>query len=313
MSERSASLGFVTATRTVVSSSASSANACDDFELDGLTSPSAATLFRWNVAMAAVHGLLAVVALTVGNLDLRAPLFATDLRFEDDTAADEPRFVLLPTYVPAAGDGLPLTWLVALFSLLSCVFHLGNALVWRAFYERELRNCRAPTRWLEYTLSAPVMMVLLSYFAGVRDYLQLWAIVALTATTMTFGWLTERGARPVDAQTWRPASALERLVPHACGWLPQLAAWAVVLVNFYDQEYEAGRGPPWFVYVVVWSQASLFLSFAVVQLVQQACLPPAAYARGELAYQALSLASKAVLSLLLLTNVLVLGRVEDAF
>lgn len=310
MCERSASLGFVTATR-ALSASSGAANACtDDFELDdALTSP--ATLFRWNVAMAAVHGLLAVVALTVGNLGLRAPLFATDLTFEDDTAADEPRFVLTPTYVPA--DGLPLTWLVALFSLLSCVFHLGNALVWRAFYERELRKCRAPTRWLEYTLSAPVMMVLLSYFAGVRDYLQLWAIVALTATTMTFGWLTERGARPVDAQTWRPASALERLVPHACGWLPQLAAWAVVLANFYDQEYEPGRGPPWFVYVIVWSQATLFLSFAVVQIVQQACLPPAAYARGELAYQALSLASKAVLSLLLLTNVLVLGRVDDAF
>lgn len=59
------------------------------------------------------------------------------------------------------------------------------------------------------------------------------------------------------------------------------------------------------------SELVLFTSFGIVQLLQQLDTPKRYYI-GELRYQILSLVSKTVLGLLMLTNVLVFSTVSEA-
>lgn len=270
-------------------------------------------LWRWNLACGLLHTFLAISTLSAGTLELRVPLYSTRVTFVDNVNASvgEPRFLLVPSYRRLEHCALPLTYWVALFFAVSAVAHVGSATAWRPAYERELLHCRCPSRWVEYALSAPIMMVAIAIGVGVREYSLLLCMFGLTATTMAFGFLTERAAEVgLDGQWTAPAHV--RLVPHVLGYVPQTIAWVALLGGFYDDPAQAGSEPPAFVYAIVWTQVTLFASFGVVQVVQQ-LQPPAVYWKGELAYQALSLGSKATLGLLLLFNVLVLSSVDAAF
>lgn len=264
------------------------------------------TLLLWNIAMATVHAALATVALIVGNPELRIPLYATDLEFLEGNATLEEglAYELVPRY--ARYTSLPVTWVTVAFFVCSSTAHAGNATLWRGFYERELAQCRSTTRWVEYTLSAPLMMLLIAVAAGVREYTLLVALAGLIGATIPFGYVTELIAE-TDGKTWaRPLRV--RLMPHIAGYLPQTVAWACLLAGFYDETDD--DSPPAFVHAIVWSQLALFWSFGVVQLWQQLS-PPAVYARGELGYQFLSLASKATLGGLLLANVITLDNADE--
>ena len=273
-------------------------------------------LRRWNAVMALLHATLAVVTLTVGNRALGPPLYGVDVDFVENlnrtaaqVASGMPLFELVPLFV-AVGT-LPLTWLVALFFALSAIGHFGNAFVWRAYYESRLEACLAPTRYLEYAFSAPVMIVLIAYTTGIRDYGFLLAIAFLIAVTMPFGYLTDLLASPQRDQDRWTGTLCTRLTPYLFGWVSFGAAYGIILSNFYDQGETADRAP-WFVHFILWGQLVLFASFSVVPVVQQ-LRPPSKYYQGELVFQVLSLVSKMVLGILFLTQVLVLGSFEEAF
>ena len=265
-------------------------------------------LFYWNIAMCLFHGALAVLTLTVGTLDLTVPVYATDLTFQVNNQTDDgPNFVIIPNY--SETGRLPLTILTAVFFLLSCIAHGGNALLWRSFYERELERCRVTTRWVEYFLSAPVMILAIAYGAGIREYTLLLAIAMLVAATIPFGFLTEVLAEPASELSWVRSYPF-RITPHLLGYIPQLAAWMIILFNLYDEG--GNERAPDFVYIIIWTQLVLFCSFGIVQLVQQR-YPPRAFYKGEIAYQWLSLISKGLLGGLLLVNVLVLGSFDEIY
>lgn len=270
----------------------------------------ARTLRMWNTAMFLFHTAFATLTLSYGKLDLSVPVFKTDLTFVQRANASEgPAFELLPAYSPAGG--LLLTWVTAIFFMLSALAHGGNAFLWRSFYEYELARCRVTTRWIEYFFSASVMILVIAYNAGIREYTLLFAIAMLIASTMPFGYITELLAEPASNDAWiRPVS--HRVVAHAIGYIPQLSAWMIVLFNFYDETYTGEQKPPDFVYLIIWLQLVLFFSFGGVQIVQ-VFRPPRDFYKGEIAYQWLSLISKGLLGSLLLANVLVLSSFEEIF
>lgn len=265
------------------------------------------TLIGWNVAMFLFHAALAATTLLVGNRDLLVDVYKTTVEVRwSNASSSATAWRLVPRYLPA-GE-LPFTWLVAAFFLLSAGFHLGNATVWRRFYLAELAACRTPTRWCEYALSAPVMIVLIAYTLGVRDRMLLLALAALTAATMPFGYWTEVHGRPASADAWA-ASRAWRLLPWALGHVPQLAAWVPIVVQFYDPLVD---GVPAFVHAILWGELALFLSFGLASLLSQLG-PPRLFYRGELLFQTLSLAAKGLLGGLLIGNVLMLSRFEDLY
>lgn len=277
-----------------------------------------ALLRRWNAAMATFHAVLLTITLVVGNLDLRVDVFTTENevsyrrenttewlmeRPDGDGGAVEWR--LVPALAPT--ETLYITLATAGFFLISAVFHLLNATLLRGFYERQLRACRSPTRWAEYLLSAPLMFVLIAYGLGLRTRTELLTTGALVSATIPYGAWGESVARPKSPDAWADPIAV-RALPWALGHIPQTVAWYVVIERFYGMSSAA----PAFVTAILWGEFALFYSFGVAVLVGL-LLPPRAFWRQELGFQVLSLVSKGFLGILLITNVLMLSRFEDAF
>lgn len=257
------------------------------------------------------HTILATVTLAVGNGDLTVPLFKTrlDFRFTDNsTDGDRRPWVIVPVYEESIS--IPFTWLVAVFFILSALFHLMNATVLRSFYLCNLEKCYSPTRWTEYTLSAPVMIVLISYTLGIRNREVILAQFVLVMMTMPFGYWVEVVARPKNDDEWsRPL--MYRLYPWFLGHIPQVTAWFIIVATFYDGQDLVERAP-WFVHIVLWAEFVLFFSFGAASVVSQWSAPKFFY-RGEILFQILSLVSKGILGIILLTNVLMLSRFDDLY
>jgi hypothetical protein len=268
------------------------------------------TLTMWNAAMALFHTALATITLVLGNRDLSIPLYKTVLTFKNATELNvTDGWSVVPEYRETFG--FPMTIFVATFFIISAVFHLLNATLLRDYYLRELAQCRTPTRWAEYFLSAPVMIAILAVTLGERDRSTLLALVVLVAITMPFGYWVEWMGVPRSADEWtHPLST--RLLPWVLGHVPQTTAWFLLLVLFYDGSAGAADRIPPFVYIIVWVEAVLFFSFGAASFWSQ-WGPPRLFYRGEQLFQILSLLSKGLLGGLLLANVLVLSEFEEIY
>ena len=241
------------------------------------------------------HASLALaVCVADTEWNLRVPLYRTSLEWNISSG------LLQPSYVESGG--LYLTQLTCAFFLLSAFFHLGAGFLWSKIYLTCIEHAACPFRWIEYFFSASIMFAVIAYPCGVLGFELLLACLALVATTMLFGLLTEWVARPVDADNWNHP-VLTRLTPHLLGYFPQVSAWALLLIIFGYNTSSGDRAPPDFVYAIVASELVFFFSFGAVQFVQ-VLRPPSWYVRGEYWYQALSLLSKGVLGIVLITQVL---------
>lgn len=274
-------------------------------------------LFKWNVGMSLFHTVLWIVTLAVGNLDLRVPVYDSNVALKVD-GNNSRSWALIPDTSARAG-WFYLTWLVWLFFFLSAFFHLGNAVIWRSYYEQALQQAYAPFRWIEYSGSASVMILILAYTAGTILNPVLVALFALTCITMFFGHLHEVICRPASLERWASSSKLWRLQAHLLGYVPQCFAWGLILMQFIaagnasttDDNGEQ-RQMPSFVYAIVIGELLIFWSFGVVQLVVS-LRPPAKYYQGEIAYMWLSLFSKGFLGIIVLSNVLILGSFTEIY
>jgi hypothetical protein len=263
-----------------------------------------ATLLRWNGAMALVHTGFLLTVLVIADFGVRLPVYR--LNYTSAEGHDNATWVQ-PNAVVVDGE-IPIAAVAAGFSALSALFHAANVLVWREAYLRNIQLARCPQRWAEYSLSAPLQAVAIARFAGIATGATLWAIVALVATTMFFGHLTEELARPASAMAWATGRA-HRLQAHFLGYVPFGAAVALVAVEFARLAREFPQMPD-FVPLIVATQGALFTSFTFVQLVAT-LRPPREYWQGEVAYMVLSLVSKGVLSVLLLGNVIAVTVFRD--
>lgn len=281
-----------------------------------------ALLTNWNRAMALFHAGFAIAVVSLADMTMRLPTYRLLLepaRNGTALAANATDAAWVTASVVVADRSLYVAWVAFGFSALSALAHAGNAQVWREWYLRGMGTsssggCRCPIRWVEYALSAPLQGLAIAYFCGVVDTAALFAVFALVSTTMLFGLLCEQISRPLSPTEWS-VPATTRLLPHALGYVPYLAACALILQPFVrstvdgieDPATGEVRRPPAFVAWIVGSQLALFSSFGVVQLVTTLRAPDRFW-QGELAYQVLSLVAKGVLSMLLLANVLVLNR-----
>ena len=262
-------------------------------------------LVNWNWAMFALHGATALLVLFTADMSLHVNTYKVTWGRSNGTAG-------AAWVVPEEGvvdRVFPIAWATAGFSILSALFSFGNAWLWRTYYLRGISVCRCRSRWVEYSLSAPLVAVCIAWVTSTVYSDALLCIFALISTTMFFGELCEDAARPVSEDEWS-VSLLPRLKPHLLGWVPFVVAFAVVLQNFANTAaikfvLPSGEevGMPDFVPYLVLVQVLAFTSFAFVQLVV-VFVAPKHYWKGELAYQILSLLSKSILSIMLIGNVI---------
>lgn len=242
-----------------------------------MDAPTMAGLRRYNLIAAAAHAVQAILVITLAT-DFTLPVTATYLEGPPGTTPAD-QIVLWD---------LPVALGVALFFLLSAAAHLivASPSVFPR-YSASLAAGHNYYRWVEYSLSSSVMIVLIAQLVGIADATALIALFGVNASMILFGWLQERYHQPGDGG-W---------LPFAFGCAAGMVPWLAVLLYLIAPGATSDAEPPVFVYGIIVSLFLLFNVFAVVQWLQYRQVGRwRTYLVGERTYITLSLVAKSALA-----------------
>ncbi len=231
---------------------------------------------RWyNVVMGGFHAVQGIAILLLAN-EFALPVTAT---FLDNAPGLEPASLSDLFEVRVA-------WGVAAFVFLSAAAHwIVAAPGVYPWYLRNLEKNRNYARWIEYSVSASVMVVLIAMLTGISDIAALGALFGVNAAMILFGLLMEHYEEP-GAANW---------MSYWFGVLAGAVPWILVAVYLWSPATDGS--PPTFVYVIFVTLFLFFNSFAVNMVLQYRRVGPwRDYLFGESAYIALSLAAKSALA-----------------
>ena len=250
-----------------------------------VSAPQAHRLRRLNLGAGILHLAQGVAMLVLSN-GLKLPVSATFATAQPGQALDASRLSTLFSY--RLGPA------VAAFSLLSAAFHFLVASPWGfPRYLRELAAQRNRFRWVEYSLSASLMIVLIAGITGITDIAALIALFGVNASMILFGWLMETTSRPGAHVNW---------TPFVFGSIAGAVPWIAIVIYLAG----AGSGMPSFVYGIFVSIFVFFNCFAINQWLQyRAHGRWRDYLHGERVYIVLSLVAKTLLAWQIFANVLV--------
>ena len=236
------------------------------------------SLKKLNVGAGILHFVSFVAILVLAN-DASLPVRATYL-----------------TEAPGTGNfsdpvdlfNLNIGYMVAAFMALSAFFHffVVSPRVFARYVDGLKRHIN-PYRWVEYSLSSSIMIIVSMQLNGVADYIALLAIFAVNASMILFGWLQERYTTPGDGD----------LLPFWFGCIAGIVPWVAIVINVFAPKGPAETTVPGFVYGIVISLFILFNSFALVQWLQYRAKGKwADYLYGERRYIILSFVAKSLLA-----------------
>ncbi len=241
-----------------------------------------------NLVVGLVHAAQ-VVLLLVLSTDFTLPLTQNYAQGPPGTVPPAPEVVY----------DLPLGPAVAAFLALAAVDHLVVAAP-RAhrWYERQIRSGINPARWLEYSVSASLMIGLIAMLTGLVNIVALVPLLGANAAMILFGWLMERANKPDRTHTdW---------LPYVFGCVAGIVPWVAIAVSLGGAEVTSDGQVPTFVFGIFVSLFVLFSSFAVNQLLQYRRTGRwSDYVYGEWVYLVLSLTAKTALAWQVFANVLV--------
>lgn len=189
-----------------------------------------------------------------------------------------------PTAAPEALFDLPISAAVAVFLGLAALDHFLTGTAFRRAYDNDLRAGINRFRWVEYSFSATVMVVLIALYTGIDGISALIGIAGANVAMILFGWLQE-SANP-------PGRSKVTMKPFWFGCVAGAAPWVAIGYNLV-----AAEEVPGFVVGIFVSLFVFFNSFAVNQWLQYRQVGPwRSYAFGEKAYLVLSLVAKSALA-----------------
>ena len=176
-------------------------------------------------------------------------------------------------------------WVVATFVFLSAIAHYSVSLPGVfGWYTSNLRRNRNYARWIEYSISASIMMALIALLPGITDVVALLGILAVNASMILFGLLMEHYEEPGNPN-W---------TAFVFGTLIGLVPWIGIAIYLWSPLTESS--PPGFVYGIFFSMFIFFNSFAINMILQYKQVGPwRNYLFGESMYIFLSLAAKSAL------------------
>jgi hypothetical protein len=187
---------------------------------------------------------------------------------------------------------------VALFLFLAAFDHILMAVPGvNAWYNRMLAREQNFARWMEYSISASLMIVLIAMITGVTDFGALLAIFGVNTAMILFGAVQEMIGRPSKGNVnwW----------PYLFGCFAGAIPWIIVAINIWSSE-DRGEGPPTFVYGIILSLFILFNTFSVNMVLQYKRVGKwKSYVYGEKAYIVMSLVAKSLLAWQIFANTLI--------
>jgi hypothetical protein len=239
----------------------------------GVTDERLRNLRTWNLVIAALHfaQAVAIVVLT-GSFAIKVTS-----SFPEGPPG---------SIVPAAKElfRVPIGATIGVFLLLAAIDHALTATLGRRVYEKDLKHGINRFRWTEYSISATLMIVLISMYSGITNVSALVGIIGANVAMILFGWLQEVMNPPGRSNT--------TMLPFWFGTIAGLAPWVAVAINVFGS-----KTIPGFVYGIVVSEAVFFFSFALNQWLQYRGKGKwASYAFGEKTYLVLSLVAKSLLA-----------------
>ncbi|MGK5447712.1 heliorhodopsin HeR [Streptomyces radiopugnans] len=239
----------------------------------GVTPERLAGLRAWNLGLTLLHLVqAAAVVLLAGDFSITV----TSSVPEGPPGTEAP--------APEALFDVPIGWAVAVFLALAALDHLLTATVFRGTYERDLRRGINRFRWLEYALSATLMVLLIGFYSGITGVNAVITVAGANVGMILFGWVEEMMNPPGRAAT--------TMLPFWFGTLVGVTPWISIAYNIV-----AAGTVPGFVYGIVLVQAALFFSFGLNQWLQYREVGRwSDYAYGEKAYLVLSLVAKSLLA-----------------
>jgi len=182
----------------------------------------------------------------------------------------------------------PVGLTVAIFLGLSAFFHfLVASPKYFPRYSLGLASHRNYFRWVEYSISSSVMIVLIAQICGITDVAAIVAIFGVNASMILFGWLQEKYEEPGNGG-W---------LPFIFGCIAGIVPWIALVFYIFAIGGPGNTKAPAFVYGIFISLFILFNTFAVVQFLQYKKVGKwAQYLRGEKTYITLSLVAKSALA-----------------
>lgn len=231
-------------------------------------------LRTWNVVMGALHAAQAILVLVLAT-DFTLPITASYPEGPPGTPAGAPTVIF----------DLSVAWGVAIFLFLSAFFHwlIASPGVYPR-YRAGLEAGHNYIRWIEYSLSASVMIVLIAVLPGILDIAALIALFGVNASMILFGAVQEKYEDPGGS-----------LLPFWLGSLAGIVPWIAIGVYLFSPGSDAQ--PPGFVYGIFFSLFVFFNTFAINMWLQYREVGKwSSYLYGERVYMILSLVAKSLLS-----------------
>jgi hypothetical protein len=236
----------------------------------------ASSLRRANAGAAVLHALQAAAVLLLAT-DFALPVTASYMAGPPGTPPLDPVVLFdIPTGLAVAG-----------FLALSALAHLLVCTAWWQRYVADLGRQRNPARWVEYSLSSSLMIVLIAQLVGISDVAALVALFGVNAAMILFGWLQERFERP-GSGGW---------LPFGFGCVAGVVPWLAITIYLLSPGSTSSASPPGFVYGIFVSLFVFFNVFALNQWLQYRAKGRwQDYLFGEKAYIVLSLTAKSALA-----------------
>jgi hypothetical protein len=181
--------------------------------------PQLASLRRWNVGVGLAHFAQAIGILLLSNE------FAIPVRALVQDGPPGTALTIDKTFFD-----LRFSFAITLFLLLAAVDHLLMAaprvVGW---YEANLHRGINYARWIEYSVSASIMIVLIAMLPGITNLYALIGLFAVNAVMILFGLLMERINRPGEPVDWWP---------FGLGCLAGIAPWVSITVALIVSQAE---------------------------------------------------------------------------
>ncbi len=233
-------------------------------------------LRTWNISMAILHAVQGVAMLALSS-KFALPVTAAFLHF--DTATQK----LTPVLSTLAE--LRIGPLVAGFLFLSSVAHFLVSMP--GIYEWYVGNLQKGmnlARWIEYSFSSSLMIVIIAMLVGIYDIATIICLFGVNAMMILFGWMMEVHNQTTSKTDW---------TAFIFGSIAGIIPWIVIGIYLFGPTDKA----PTFVYWIYLSIFLFFNCFEINMILQYKKIGKwTDYLYGEKTYLVLSLVAKSLLA-----------------
>jgi len=218
-------------------------------------------------------------AILILSKSFSLPISGTYLTFDKATQSLQPTTKFL--------FNLSLPLLIAIFFFICSAAHLIIATIYNKRYNEQLTRGINAARWIEYSLSASVMIVAIALLVGIYDLMSLIMMFSLVAIMNLLGLVME-----VHNQTTKKTNWLSYVIGCIAGAVPWIAIAFIMWLGANN-----GSAAPSFVYWIFVSIFVFFDCFAINMVLQYKKIGKwKDYIYGEKTYIILSFVAKSLLA-----------------